>query len=575
VSYLKSKGYISKIIDLNIEYYIYVLNKNYLQNALNKAYSQKDELFKYLSRHFKQGLTPENYTDIFKSRLLKYNKIKEFQSNPEKINNAINKIDYSIKVMKDSELFYSPAELTNAMANIDFCLEIASLPYFPALIQMGNYSDPFFKLDFDCMLKYAQSDNMFLDFYKNRIDDIISQKPDLIGISINSTTQIVSALTLALELKKKKCAKIIIGGNFFSRLQESIEKHPDFFKYFCDYLMLEEGETPNLELCRYLEGEISIKDVPNLMYLENKKVIQNPMCKPLEMSEQVVSDLGDFKKDNYLTPEIVIPMQSSRGCYWGKCSFCDHDYGQKLSIKKTEQFVSELKTIIEKYNINHFEFIDECISPSYLEKMSEIIAQNNLEVRFFNNARLENEFSEEILKKAYNAGLRMLLWGFESASEKIMKAINKGIDVNKRSEILKRAKEAGIWNFLFIFFGFPTETKEDAQETIDFIKNKTDLISSYCRSFFTLGKHTTLRQTPETFSITKIYKDKEEFSPSYHFETSVGMNEKEINEISDKCLKECAEAYNKPLWMYLFYREILFLYICKYGANKLAEMKIS
>ena len=63
VSYLKENGYDSKIIDLNIEYYLYVLNKEYLNKSLNRAFEQLPALFKYLSKHFKHGLTPENYND--------------------------------------------------------------------------------------------------------------------------------------------------------------------------------------------------------------------------------------------------------------------------------------------------------------------------------------------------------------------------------------------------------------------------------------------------------------------------------------------------------------------------------
>ena len=468
VSYLKENGYDSRIIDLNIEYYLYVLNKDYLKKSLNKAYEQLPELFKYLSKNFKHGLTPENYNDNFKSLLLKYNKIKEFKTEKaEQINAAIDKVEYSIKVMRNKELFYNPKELTFALNNIDFCLEIASLPYFPALIQMGNYSDPFLKLEFEDMVKNAQQDNMFCEFYKSYLDKILENKPDIIGISINSTTQIVSALTLAMMLKKKKSAKILIGGNFFSRLGDSLKKYPKFFKYFCDYLMLEEGEIPNLKICEYLEDKISIEDVPNLVYCKNNKVIINPICRPLEMEQHVVSDLSDFNLEKYLTPDIVIPQQSSKGCYWGKCSFCDHDFGQKLSIKTPDKFISELMKIKDKYRINHFELIDECISPTYLKKMSDKILENNLEVFWFNNARLEKGFDREIFNLAHRAGLRMLLWGFESASEKIMKLINKGIDVASRLEILKNARCEDIWNFVFIFLAFLQKPKRMQEKQLN------------------------------------------------------------------------------------------------------------
>lgn len=575
ISYLRKFGYDTKMLDFNIDYFLTILDKDYLKQSILNSENQIKELFLYLGKNFQKGKTQEEYSEEFKSKLLKYNKIKEFTTQKkERVKKAIETIEHSIKVMRDKDLFYNPEELTKAMNNIDFCLEIASLPYYPSLIQMSNYQDAFFKLDFGIMLKYAQSKNMFSEFYEKNFSKITNLMPDAVGISINSTTQIVSALTLALMLKQRTQSKILIGGNFFSRVTESIEKHPEFFKYFCDYVLPEEGEIPSLELFKYFDGEISIEDVPNILYLKEGKVIQNEISPPLNLNDAPVSDLSDLDLTKYLTPSIVLPQQSSRGCYWGKCSFCDHDFGQKMNIKAISKFIDELEILNKEYGIKHFEFIDECISPLYLKKMSEEITKRNLEISWFNNARLETAFDENVLTTSYKAGLKMLLWGFESGSKKIMEYINKGIEVEKRGEILRVARKIGIWNFVFIFFGFPSETRSDALETIEYIKQHTDIISSYGRSIFTLGKHTTLRNTPEKYSITKIYPDIEEFSPSYHFETSVGMNEKEIKEIAQKCLNECNEAYDNPLWMYLFYREILFLYICKYGTDKVEEMKI-
>lgn len=575
VSYLRQFNYDTKIFDFNIDYYLEILNENYLNNSIVNAKNQMNNLFDYLKSNFDKNKTQDNYSSEFKSKLLKYNKIKEFTTiKYDEVNQAIGNIEHSLNVMRDEKLFYNPKELTLAMKNIDFCLEIASLPYFPSQIQIGNYTDPFFKLDFDNMLKNAKSKNMFTTFYEHNFFKIIDFNPDIIGISINSTSQIVSALTLAVMLKEKNVAKVIIGGNFFSRVTDAVKKYPDFFKYFCDYLMGEEGEIPTLKLLQHLDGELNIEDVPNILYLKVDKVVSNGIIAPLNLNEHPVSDLSDFDLKKYLTPYIVLPQQSSRGCYWGKCSFCDHDFGQKINVKKVSKFIDELEILNKKYGIKNFELIDECISPKYLLNMSKEIIKRKLNINWFNNARLETAFNEEVLTTAYKAGLKMLLWGFESGSKKIMEYINKGIDIEKREDILRLARKIGIWNFAFIFFGFPSETEKDAIETIEYIKNHTDIISSYGRSIFSLGKHTTLRETPEKFSITKIYPDIEEFSPSYHFETSVGMNEKEINEIAQKCLNECNKAYKNPIWMYLIHREILFLYIAEFGADKVEKMSI-
>ncbi len=576
VSYIRKENYETKMLDFNIDFYMTLLNKDYLNSSLIEAEKQLPQLFDYLQKNYQKGKSQESYNNDFRWKLLRYNKIKKFLGEKkEQVTKAIDTLSYSIKVMKDKDLYYNPVELTTAMNNIELCLEAASLPYYPQQIQIKSYENPEFKLEFDCMVKSAKSNNIFTEFCKNNISRITDLNPDIICISIDAISQIVSTCTLSAMLKEKTNAKIAFLGNYYTRVTDTIKKYPEFFDIFCDYVVPDELEIPTLpKLFDYLEGKIPIEDVPNILYKKENIVIENEYCPSIKLSERPVWDLDDFDFSKYPTPELVIPQLSSRGCYWGKCSFCDHYFGQKIDIKPVSQFTDELETLNKKYGIKHFELIDECISPPYLLAMSKEILKRNLDIYFFNYARLEEGFNEEVLSTAYKAGCRMLLWGFESASEKVMKDINKGIDISKREEILRLSRKIGIWNFAFLFFGFPTETEADAAETIDYLKNHKDIISSYGRSVFTLGKHSLLTKYPEKFSITRIYADVEEFSSKLHFDTSIGMNENKVNEISKKCLLECAKAYNNPIWMYLVYREILFLYICKYGADKVEQMSV-
>ena len=121
----------------------------------------------------------------------------------------------------------------------------------------------------------------------------------------------------------------------------------------------------------------------------------------------------------------------------------------------------------------------------------------------------------------------MVLWGLESGSDSVMELINKGIDTDKRLKILKDSNDAGLWNFAFIFFGFPTETKEDARKTIKMLCENNDIIHSYGRSVFTMGKHTKLKDEPEKYGITAVYPAVDEFSPTYTFDC-IGMTKKSL-----------------------------------------------
>ena len=292
------------------------------------------------------------------------------------------------------------------------------------------------------------------------------------------------------------------------------------------------------------------------------------------MNDLKIPSLEGFDLKQYFTPEIVMPYPASRGCYWRKCSFCDHDFGMYYNIKNIDKLIDEIKTFKEKYNINKFEFIDEAISPSYMEAMSKRFLEEKLDVEFFCDARLEDGFTKEVCELAVKAGLKMVLWGFESGSKKIMKLINKGINVDNRLKILRDAREAGIYNFAFIFFGFPAETKKNAMETINVICNNTDIINSYGKSIFTMGKHTKLREAPSKYGVVGETKQVSEFSPTYEY-TAKGMTKEELNEIVDICTKRAEKAYGNSLSFHLISREILFLYLCKYGVDEICNFKFN
>lgn len=572
---LKANGYDSEVMDLNIDFYNKILNPDFVKNSILKAVDNNQNLLSEIAQYIKEGKDFSEYPLKIQNKIVKYTKVKEYITQKQSaLANFPDMAKEALDIIK-GENFYNPEILIKSVNIMDTVLEMASLPYFPSKISLDNYSNPFFKLNFE-NIKYFVFDedtNIFIEYYKTVLDDIKSKNPDYIGISINSSSQVIPGLTLANILKNKLNAHINIGGNFFGRVKEAIVKNPEFFDLFCDTVLVEEGERPVVELARYINGEIKIEEVSNLIYQKDGKTVVNETKKPMKLDEMAIVSLDGYDFKKYFAPEVILPFQSSRGCYWGKCSFCDQDFGQNFNVKNVDKLTDEFIKLKEKYGVKYFEFIDESVGPSYLSELTEKIEEKNIDINYFFDARLENTFAKDLLQKAFKSGLRMVLWGLESGSDSVMKLINKGIDIDKRLEILKNSSDSGVWNFAFIFFGFPTETVEDAKKTIKLICENKDIIHSYGRSVFTMGKHTKLKDEPEKYGITAVYPAQDEFSPTYTFDC-IGMNKEELSLILKECTKTCNEAYNNPLWMYLRYREYLFLYLSKFGSDWVYNYKL-
>ena len=166
----------------------------------------------------------------------------------------------------------------------------------------------------------------------------------------------------------------------------------------------------------------------------------------------------------------------------------------------------------------------------------------------------------------------MILWGVESGSDRIMTLINKGIDLSKRLEILKNASDADIWNFAYIFFGFPTETLQDVMDTINIVCNNTDIIHAYGRSRFTLGKHALLNNNSEDYGVIKLPEKEESFSSNASYVIKEGLSSVELDKMIEYFTLKSMHDYKNPAWTYIRYRETLFLYICKYGKAAVMQM---
>ena len=104
------------------------------------------------------------------------------------------------------------------------------------------------------------------------------------------------------------------------------------------------------------------------------------------------------------------------------------------------------------------------------------------------------------------------------------------------------------------------------------ICNNTDIINSYGKSVFTMGKHTKLREAPSKYGVVGETKQVSEFSPTYSY-TAKGMTKEELNEVLKLCTDRAAKAYGNALSFHLLSREIIFLYLCKYGIDDVCNYK--
>ena len=136
------------------------------------------------------------------------------------------------------------------------------------------------------------------------------------------------------------------------------------------------------------------------------------------------------------------------------------------------------------------------------------------------------------------AGFAFLMFGLESANDRVLALIDKGTCKEVERDSLQKSHKAGIWNHTFLFFGFPTETRTEAQETIDFLRDNLDSIHSFGPGVFLLNRDSSCYQYPEKFSIERIIEDPDRnIAMNLDFVANEGMSRKEAVEMNSQCIK--------------------------------------
>ena len=572
---LEAAGYKTDTVDFNVEFFNDILQSEYLTDSLSsaKGFLSKPELL----------CSDPDDEEKFALRMKKISEerkrmIESFLENlPKSPEQTIAEVGKSVNVLKNSESFYDPEKLYRAKDVIKNALKIASLPFLPARIQIDNYiANPvltydFADIDFQCREPKV---NMFVPYFEKKLSEMELSGYELIGISVTDLSQIVPGFTLAKMLKQRTKAKICLGGNYIFKIAKELKTIPKVFEEYCDYLLIGDGEMSIVELADFLEGKRSIESVRSLAYKnEDGEIIINENTQPLDLDAVVFPNFDTYDFEKYFSPEVVIPVQLGKGCYWGKCTFCDFYTGQqKFDMKSVVRAVDEVEFLSKKYNSPYFNFVDECIPPKFYHAFAKEIIKRGIKIYFYSFARLEKAFTREVLEDLYKSGARFFMWGYEAESERVMALMNKGIDLKHRKRILRESAESGLWNLCTFLLGYPSETQEELQATIDTIYDES-LVDTSTPSNFALKKNAILKDHIEDAKITD-YESNGELHISYKYHSSVTTMEeikKKRNAFEKQFLIDTADK----LFPHTFTEsDFLLMYLAKYGRDYLKSYRL-
>ena len=325
-------------------------------------------------------------------------------------------------------------------------------------------------------------------FYSYFCDELLPQidekHPQRVAISINYLHQAFPAFELAGLLRQRyPNLEIIGGGGLITSWQEPLQRL-DCRLFPFDHLVFGPGEA-------------------SLVALAQGKTTDNYFLTDIS-SRGFVPDFSFAKQSQYFSPKPILPLSSSRGCYWEKCLFCPeatapvHPY----SSFKASDFPDLLLELSRQSGVNHFHLTDNAIPVNILKQLAKR-HRDLARLTWFGFVRFEDALTDfEFVKNLAKSGCRMLQLGLESGSQAVLDTLKKGITLETVEKILNNLKRAEISSYVYIMLGAPGETLIDAEMTLDFLESHAEKIGFLNISIMNLPRGSELLDNPELYGIS-------------------------------------------------------------------------
>jgi anaerobic magnesium-protoporphyrin IX monomethyl ester cyclase len=299
---------------------------------------------------------------------------------------------------------------------------------------------------------------------------IAQSKPDVVGIQAMTFTLVDAIATVRSSKSAYPNAHVSLGGphvNLYPEETLGIEG--------VDSLVLGEGERPFADLVNALAGGGDIADVEGVAVMRNGK-ISTTQARALEANLDSLPHPARDLIDTSLYWSVlakhnpVTTAMTSRGCPM-KCIFCDRPHlGKTFRYRSANSVVDEMEDCVKR-GIREIFLYDDTFSIKR-ERIFEIrdeIKRRGLDVQWDVRARANN-LDAEVIKAMKEAGVARLHIGVESGSPRILKIIKKGITIEQAYEAFELCRKYGMTTLSYFMLGNPTETREDIEMTMQFIR---------------------------------------------------------------------------------------------------------
>jgi radical SAM superfamily enzyme YgiQ (UPF0313 family) len=356
-----------------------------------------------------------------------------------------------------------------------------------------------------------------LELLKRHIEQV---RPDVVGITLPFPGNLYAGLKCAQFIKKHfPHIKTVAGGGFVNTELRNLSE-PAVFDYL-DFITLDDGERPFLSILQFLEGKKNQEELVRTFIRMDDEVryIHDDQEPDFHHAETGCPDYSDLPLGKYLSLiEMGNPMHRlwsdgcwnkltlAHGCYWHQCSFCDITlpYIKRYESAPAAVLVDRMEQVIAQTGHRGFHFVDEAAPPSVLKDVAKELLKRKIGISWWTNIRFEKAFTEDLCRLMAMSGCIAVTGGLETASDRLLKLMNKGVTVRQAAQVCDHFSKAGIMVHAYLMYGFPTQTQQETIDALEIVRQffQEGLIQSAFWHLFTATVHSDVGKNPQKYSCT-------------------------------------------------------------------------
>jgi len=340
---------------------------------------------------------------------------------------------------------------------------------------------------------------------------IAEYAPDVVGISALSL-EAVNLHRLAAEAKKiNGNIKVVVGGPHATCFYDQVLGDANI-----DFAVVGEGEHVLIELLDALrDGSVPPHETPGLAQRSDGRIIfggPRPYVEDLDSLPMPAWDLVDFKRyspfysmNTFTARSPHAPIFSSRACPY-RCAYCHSIFGKQFRAQSPERTLDEIELLYRKFGVRELQVYDDVFNFNHerVFAICEGILKRGIDIKIaFPNGVRGDIMTRDMIGALARAGAYSITYAVESASPRIQRLIRKNLNLDKVFDVVKWTYDEGIIPCGFFMLGFPTETKEEIEQTIRYASDSRMLRAL----FFTVVP----------FPRTELYNLAKETYPNHDF----------------------------------------------------------